>query len=233
MPWITVDEPFAKPPRVVEVSQKPEWAPPLSVDRGWAELSGVTVSGDPALDLGDCQELTIEDSALTGIAVGGEGSSISVEIYRSHLDGCDLSGRSIRNVRGTRLTACKMIGTDFAGGVIADTIFERCVLRYANLRMAKLSRVQFVDCSFDEVDCYQMEAADVSFPGSTLVAVGLDSLNANRFDLREANEITLSAITRLEGCLVSEHQLAGMAHSLAMAAGIQVEREIDDQDLDQ
>lgn len=229
MPWITVEEPYAKPPKVASIGQRPEWSAPLTIDRGWAEFDEVAVPSTSEPDFDGCDELTVRESSVSGLAFGGEQHDLAIEVQRSQLEGCDLSGQSIRTIRGSRVTACKMIGTDFSAGTIADTVFEHCILRYTNLRMAKLSRVEFIDCTFDDVDCYQMEAEDVTFPGSTLSAVSLDSLTATRFDLREASEITLSAITRLDGCLVSEHQLAGLAHSLAMAAGIQVEQ-IDDEE---
>ncbi len=231
MPWITVEEPFAKPPRVAPPGRHPEWTGPLSLDRGLAELDDVAVSVGAEIDFGECLELEIRESTVDGLVIQpgqGPNQEMLVRIHRSHLEGCDLSGRTVQSVRGSRFTACKMIGTDFSGGTIDDTVFERCQLRYANLRMARLSRVSFVDCSFDDVDCYQMEAEHITFPGSQLSAVNLDGLKAEAFDLREAGEITLSGVTRLDGCLVAEHQLPGMAHSLAMAAGVQVERPPDD-----
>lgn len=225
MPWVTVEEPFAKPPRVAKAAQRPEFSGQLSTDRGWADLEDVSVSPSSDLALDDVEELAIKDSSLSGVVLSSD--RLTVEVHRSHLQDCDLSGLSIRSVRGSRFVSSKLIGTDFSGGTVADVVFERCVLRYANLRMAKLSRVAFIDCTLDDVDCYELEASDITFPGTELTAVSLDSLKADNLDLREATQIELTKITGLEGCLVAEHQLIGLAHSLAMAAGVQVERHID------
>lgn len=226
MPWVEVSEPHARPPRVHQTAAGTRWAPPLSIDRGWGELDGVSVDGESGFDVKDCEELTIGDSSLSDVALVESGKALTVDVHRSLLDNCDLSQVEIRSLRASRIVGSKLTGTDFSGGSVADTIFERCLLRYANLRMAKLSRVAFIDCAFDEVDAYQLEAEDVSFPGTTLSAVSFDSLRASRLDLREATEISLTAVTSLAGCLVAEHQLAGLAHTLAMAVGIDVERPV-------
>jgi uncharacterized protein YjbI with pentapeptide repeats len=231
MPWITVDEPFAKPPRVPIPDPRPTFSGPIDTDRGLVEFEAVTVEGTE-VDLTGCNELEIRETTFTGSTFSSldDDRRPDLRIHRSHFSGCDLSGQVIRNVRSSRFSACKMIGADFSGGTVADVVFERCILRYVNFRMATLSRVEFIDCTFDDVDCYQMEATDVAVPGSSLSVVNFDAVAATRFDLREAKEIIFSAVGRLDGCLVAEHQLPGLAYSLAMAAGVQVERELDEHD---
>ncbi|MGI9597838.1 MAG: pentapeptide repeat-containing protein [Acidimicrobiales bacterium] len=226
MPWVEVDEPHAKPPRVNEVNPRTVWSPPLLIDRGWGELDNVELGTDSGFDSSACGELTIQDSALSDVVLTPQGDELVLEAHRSTLENCDLSQVTIRSLRGTRITGSKLTGTDLSGGTIADTIFERCQLRYANLRLAKLSRVRFVDCLLDDLDAYQVEAEDLTFPGTALRSVGFDGVRATRVDLREATEISFSAVTNLSGFLVAEHQLAGLAQALAMAVGIDVERPV-------
>lgn len=226
MPWIDVEEPYAKPPKTNEVPSDDVWSPPLAIDRGWAELTDVTVTADSGLDPADCDELTVRHSSLTGISLTPEHGGLAVEALHSELHGCDLSQVSIRSLRSCRIADCKLIGTDFSGGTVADVTFERCILRYANLRMAKLTRVRFLDCTLDDVDCYQLVAEDVEVPGTGLSAVNFDGLSATRLDLRSATELSLRAVTDLSGCLVAEEQLPALAYALAMAVGIDVERPV-------
>jgi uncharacterized protein YjbI with pentapeptide repeats len=199
------------------------WQPPLAVDRAWAELVEVSVPPHSDLDLGGVEELSVTDCILRGTTLSPD-TERTIEIHRSALTDCDLSGVTIRSLQATRLTGCKLIGADLAGANLTDVTFERCLFRYANLRMAKLRRVGFEDCHLDEVDCYQLQAEHVAFPGSELDAVNLDQLRAERVDLRHAESLLPTTVNDLTGCLVAEHQLAGLAPSLAMAAGIDVER---------
>ncbi len=226
MPWVEVAEPYAKPPRPKRPGSTSPWSAPLTVDRGWGELADAMVDADSGLDVAGCHQLTITDSSITDVSLAADDPELEVEIVRSELHNCDLSGVKVRSLRAGRVVGSKLTGTDFSGGTVADTVFEGCLLRYSNLRMAKLNRVSFIDCTLDEVDCYGLEAEHVSFPGSGLTDVNLDGLSATAVDFREVANVSFSAVSQLTGCLVSEEQLAGLAHALAMVVGIDVERPI-------
>lgn len=223
MTWIEVDEPFAKPPRPRVPRDPARFSGPLEPDRGWAGLSGVAVDPSAPPDLSACSELTVEDSVIDGLTLLGP-EPLRIEIFRSGLDGCDLSQATIGTIRHSRLTGCKLTGTDFSGGLISDVVFDRCQLRFANLRMATLDRVSFVDCVLDDVDGYELKAQHVDFPGSTVTGLNLDRLEAVSVDFRHAESLLLNGIAKLSGCLVSEHQLPALSYSLAAAAGLAIER---------
>ena len=222
MPLIDADDPHAKPPRIPVVAPGAAWTGPLDVDRGWAELDGVELRGQ-AIDLSGCDELSITDGVLSGVGLGA-GERPVVEIRSSTFDGCDLSQARITSIHRSRLDGCKLAGTDLSAAVLTDVVFERCSLRYVNLRMARLTRVGFVDCTFDEVDAYQLEAQDVAFDRSRLSALNVDRLTAIRVDLRGAVELDLRGVGRLDGCLVAHHQLPALAPLLALAVGLDLER---------
>ena len=232
MPWIDVDEPYAKTPRLPDISprqmsnltQGDGWT---GLDRGWGELVDVQITADTMLDLSGCLELSIDGCRLSGVAIGG-GEELELTLARSALDGCDLSQVRIDRVANSRITRCKLAGTDLSACALTDVVFEQCTLSMTNLRMAKLKRVQFVDCTLEEVDAYRLKATDVAVPGSSLTGFNLDGLTAERFDLRHASQISLAVANTLAGCLVAEHQLAGLAHALAFAAGVGVERTLGD-----
>lgn len=225
MPWIDVEEPFAAPPRVVIPSAGQDWDGPLDLDRGWAEFAGVAIVSS-RIDLNGCTELDITESSLLDTAFTEQGDAV-VTARRSLFERCDLSGLSFQSLRTSRLTGCKLVGADFAGGVVDDVVFENCSFRYVSFRMAKLKRVQFIECTFDDVDLFEATLESVGFPGSTLTDVNVDRLDATRVDLREANEVGLTGIGSLRGCLVAEDQLPSLMYTLAFATGLDLERRSD------
>ncbi len=222
MPWVDVDEPYAKPPRVREIDPPNNWDGVVDLDEGFGELIDVTVTRDFNCDLTGCVELTVTDSTLDGVVFTDPGTVL--EARRSQLNGCDLSQAIVRSVVSSRIEGCKLTGSELSGASLQDVVFDRCHFRHANLRMAKLRRVRFVDCSFDDVDCFELNAEDVEFTGSTLERVNVDRLQASRVDLREAKTLGLSGVGSLTGCLIAEHQIPALAYSLVFSVGVGVEQ---------
>lgn len=222
MPWVDVDEPYAKPPKLRPVSSPTSWSGPLDIDRGWAELADVAVRREPDWDLSGCSELTVSGSVLDGVSCADPG--LELEVRRSEIGGCDLSQVRIRSLLATRLHGCKLTGTDLSGATIHDVVFERCHFRQSNLRQAQLRRVQFLGCTFDDVDCFELQAEDVEFPETALDQVNVDRLRAERVDFRGATAMALTAVGSLAGCLVGEHQIPALAYSLVFSVGADVER---------
>lgn len=230
MPWISVDDVFATPPRFVEVSTAEDWSGELDLDRGWAELVEVSAVGC-RVDVEDCSDLSVTGSYL-GDAVFDVGEeSPEVEIWRSRFENSDLSALRVSSVRSSTFVGCKFVGTDFAEARLDDVKFERCTFRYTNLRMAKLNRVEFSDCVIDDVDLYDSTMEDVAFPMSRVVKLNVDRIRATRVDLRDAAEVELASITRLDGVLVGEDQLPTLMYSLAFSLGLGVERPEDHESL--
>lgn len=194
----------------------------LDLDRGWAELVGASVSAC-RVDVDECSELSISGSSLNEVSFTVEGAVV-VEAWQSQFDGCDLSTLRFQSVRGVRFVGCKFVGTDFADARLEDVVFERCTFRYVNFRKARLMRVAFSDCSIDDVDLLDATMQDVDFEGSLLTKVNLERVSATRVDLRGASEIDLASFGRLDGFLVTEHQLPVLMYRLAFSVGLGVER---------
>jgi hypothetical protein len=222
VPWVDVDEPYAKPPRVRAPKPSSTWNGELILDDGCADLVDVAVTRDADVDLTGCTELALIDASLDGAAVVEPG--MVLDANRSELVGCDLSHVAVRSLRATRLTGCKLTGADLSGAGLHDVEFNQCYLRHAVLRMAQLRRVRFIDCTFDDVDCFELRAEDVEFPGTALDQVNVDRLQATRVDLRGATSLALSAVGSLAGCLIAEHQVPVLAYSLVFSVGTDVER---------
>lgn len=223
MPWIEVVEPHAKPPRLKPVGLPGRWSGRVLVEDGLVELTGVAVDRTQALDLAGATEVEIGQCTVVGQSLASD-TAPSLECQDTVLEDCDLSRLTIRALRRSRLVGCKLTGTDLSTATVSDVVFERCQLQYTNLRMAKLKRVQFVDCVLHEVDGFELEATDLSFPGSTLQEFNLDRLVATRVDLRDAAELDLTGIGRLDGCLAAEVQLPTLAYAMAAAAGLNIEK---------
>ena len=223
MPWIEVDEPHAKPPRLKPGRSPGPWSGEVMADAGLVELTGVTVARGQILELAECSELEIVQSLLVGQALVAD-DGLTIEAQDTVLEECDLSRVTIRALRRSRLIGCKLTGTDLSTATVSDVVFERCQLHYTNLRMAKLKRVEFTGCTLHEVDGFELSATDVGFPGSELREFNLDRLQATRVDLREATELGLTGISRLDGCLAAEMQLPALAYAMAAAAGLNIEK---------
>ena len=222
MPWIDVEDTFAASPRAVDVSADDEWDGELDPDRGWAELVDV-VASEVRIDAHDCSDLSITGSSLRDVTFDVE-DQLTAEIWRSNLENSDLSAIRVSSVRSTTFVGCKFVGTDLAEARLNDVRFERCTFRYTNLRMAKLARVEFHDCAIDDVDLYDATMEDVGFPLSRITKLNLDRMRATRVDFRDANELELAAIGRLDGVLVAEDQLPTLSYALAFSLGLGVER---------
>ena len=128
-------------------------------------------------------------------------------LTESLIEGSDLSRLRTHSVTECRLNGANVVGTDFSGIVTRDTEFDGCVLRLANLRMSKLQRVAFVGCTIEDLDAHRAEFEDVSFDGSVLSSFSLARVAAERVDLRGCTTVGLRGVGRLDGLLVSEHQL--------------------------
>lgn len=101
------------------------------------------------------------------------------------------------------------VGGDWSDEPVVVTALDLdgCVLRLANLRMSKLRRVAFVGCTIEDLDAHRAEFEDVSFDGSVLSSFSLARVAAERVDLRGCTTVGLRGVGRLDGLLVSEHQL--------------------------
>lgn len=223
MALIRVVEPFSAEPKQPSPAATRPYDPACRVDdRGYVDLRNVEIS-NVVLDLLDARSLDLRDCVVTNAQLQLAGST-PVEVIGCCISNGDLSAVSITALRTSTLTEVKLLGTELSGTIIQDVTFDRCVLRYVNLRTATLTRVRFRDCVLDDVDLYSATLTDVSFDECTLTDINADRAKASRVDLRGARSLALKGVKRLNGFLASESQLIGLVHTLAFAAGLDVEQ---------
>lgn len=222
MGMITVDEPFAKPPKLPAVRQQPAWDGELAPNRGFGEITNANLS-DVEVDLYDIERLEIETSNLGATVLAYATDELEISVAVSTIERSDLSRLRLNVVRQSRLVGLKLTGTDFSGAAIRDVEFVDCMLHLTSFRMAELERVRFANCTFEDVDCYSAGLTDVTFPECRLSTFNLDQTRADRVDLREAELDGLKGLSRLDGFLIAEHQLPALAFQLADAVGLSID----------
>ncbi|MGI9603429.1 MAG: pentapeptide repeat-containing protein [Acidimicrobiales bacterium] len=223
MPWVEVEEPYSAPPRLGVVAPSAPWSGGLERDGGRCEVVDRAIeAAEFGLLAGD--EVWLVDSTASGV-VFEPTDDATLDVVASSFDRCDLSRVRLRSIETTRFRDCKLVGVDLGGATVDDVVFEGCTFGYANLRAARLRRVQFIDCRLDDTDGYEIDLEDVDFAGSTLRGLNVDRMRARRVDLRGAHELGLEGAGRLDGCLVSEHQIPQLMYALAFSSGLGVEQE--------
>ena len=221
MPLLKVDEPFAKPPKLRPLTSLLRWDGVVEASDGLSEFSGLEIESSE-VDLSDVERLEVEGCRLTSTALENPRAELEISIAGSTIERCDLSRRRLTVVRQSRLVGVKLTGTDVSGALVRDVEFVDCVLRLTSFRMAELERVRFTNCQLDDVDAYRAELTDVSFPESNLRSLNIDKTEATRVDLRDAQLDDLIGLGRLDGFVISNHQLPALAHQLADAAGLAI-----------
>ncbi len=225
MSYETIDEPFARPPERTDPGVAGDWsAVPVvvtDVDLGelswqWLESAIIDLAGLSFIEIDHCcmKDVTFVNAERTRVA-----------LTASTIEESDLSQLHIDSVTESRLNGVKLVGTDFSEASTRDTEFSGCVLWLANLRMSKFERVAFESCTIDDVDAYGADFVDVGFNDSALSAFSIDRVTATRVDLRGCTSVGLTAIGRLDGFLISEHQLYALAPQLARVAGLTIQVE--------
>ena len=226
MPWIEPVDEFAKPPRTTAAATSAApWDGAIDADDDEVRLDGVEVAATSIT--ASAQHVELVDCVLGGTTLETDDGG-RIDIVNSTLTDCDLSRAKIGTIRGSRLIGCKLSGTDLAERPIRDAAFERCVMRYTNLRRARLERVAITDCQLSECDLFEAVVEDCSFRGSEIHDMAIERTRFERVDLRDVSNLGLSDPTNLRGCLIDDRHVVQLAYPLAFRAGATIERDPDD-----
>jgi uncharacterized protein YjbI with pentapeptide repeats len=221
MSWIEVTEPFASPPRAVGPLAEPNADGVVDLEDRWGSILEASLRG--GVDLGPCEQVEIRGSVFRWVTFRAQ-PGVELDVTASTFVDCDLTALRFTKLTNTRFEGCKLSGVDFSGGVWRDVLVDRTLVKFSVLRMAELQRVEFRDCTFDDVDAYETSFSNVSMPGTSLRAVELDKARFSAVDLRDAVELDLRSCHRFDGCLLGEEQLVGLVRLFASAAGVSIAR---------
>lgn len=225
MPWIDPIDEFAKPPRLNAAATSAEpWDGAVDIDEEEVRLDAVEIAGTAVT--ASAQHVEVVGCVLTGVTLETDDGG-RIDIVNSTLTDCDLSRAHIGTIRGSRLVGCKLSGTDLAERPVRDAAFERCVLRYTNLRRSRLDRVAMTDCQLSECDLFEAALEDCSFRGSEIHDMAVERTRFERVDMRDVSTLGLSDPTNLRGCLIDDRHVVQLAYPLAFRAGATVERDPD------
>lgn len=226
MPWIDPVDEFAKPPRTQAAATVAEpWDGAIDTDDDEVRLDGVEIGSGAVTASGQVLELV--GCVIAGATLETDDGG-RIDLVNSTLTDCDLSRAKIGTIRCCRLIGCKLSGTDLAERAIRDADLERCVLRYTNLRRARLERVAVTDCVLNECDLFEAVLEDCTFRGSEIHDMATERTRFDRVDLRGVSHLGLSDPTNLRGCLIDDRHVVQLAYPLAFRAGATIERDPDD-----
>lgn len=214
-------EPIAKPPRLIaRPDDHADNGEDLEVVDGWIELDGVGLEGR-TITAPDVEVIEFTNCSLRSCRFVLSPHT-EVKARQTSFANCDLSQVYFTTVRGSRLSSCKMTGTQIVGE-LSDTEIVDSQLKTAALAMSTIGRVSFAGCELDDVDMQESKLTDVTFDGSRLTEVGMHRTMFERVDLREATIGSLTSVETLHGCVVANHQLYELAPLLASIIGLQVD----------
>ena len=113
-----------------------------------------------------------------------------------------------------------MTGLDLSRSTLKDVTFEGCKLDMVNVRFAKLTRVQFIDCIMNEADFQAAELTDVAFQNSHLEKVEFGQCKLKSVDARSSQLFDIRGWQSLKGLTIDSAQLVSIAPQLAVELGL-------------
>ncbi len=187
------------------------------------------LAGDDPVEI-DAEELAA-DRELEGIALAG-----------TVLDGADLRGLRLVDVRGERVSAtsgdwrggglvrvelreARLTGLDLGEAKLREVRFAGCKLDYANFRFATVEYVSFEDCVLNRADFQGAKLDSVRFEGCRLGEADFTKATLSRVDFRGSDIAGLGgSLLGLRGAIVDSLQLMDLSPQLAAELGIAVEQ---------
>ena len=202
-------------------------------------LDGLSAAGEADLRAGDYHDgLLFEDVAFGDVAAD------EASFLDSRLAGCTfgdarlrrarLSASLLEDVGAAALDVVDSTWSDVVlrrsrigalvahGAVLERVTVDRGRLDYVNLRRARLTQVQFLDCRVGELDLGTAELSELRFVACEIGKLLLTGATLSDVDLRGAELTAIEGVGALAGARISETQLALLGPALAEHLGIRV-----------
>ncbi len=211
--------PARRAPRAVPVRRGPlPLAGPPDIVAGVAKWEGVRIEGTPR-EVAGVRSLAFFDCDLAGLSLAGERLALrlvdctaaSLDLANAQLDGLEVTCSSLRESR--------LVGTAL-GGAFRDVVVSNCLLDLASLRMGKLARCEFRECSLVEADLYAAELESVLFESCDLTSAHLSEATFELCELQRCELQGIRGIEALRGARIPLTDLLPITPLLADALGI-------------
>ncbi|WP_242904478.1 pentapeptide repeat-containing protein [Actinomadura terrae] len=170
-------------------------------------------------------ERDISGCSLTSVTLA-EAHLEEARLTNTVFDNCDFASARWTNLKIDRcmFRGCRMIGLQAGDITLADVIFERCRLDYADLTgLHATGAVAFTDCVLRETTIHDSRLdnavlADCPMPGAQIARTRMRGA-----DLRGSTLTTLTGINCLAGSTLDDTQVPQLTEALLTELGIQVE----------
>jgi uncharacterized protein YjbI with pentapeptide repeats len=118
---------------------------------------------------------------------------------------------------------------DLGQATFRTVTFDDCRLDDANLRIARLTGVAFISSVLARTDFAGAQFDDVSFRDCDLTGADYSNSRSTKMDLRGARLDGVKGVGSLGGAIVGRDQLVGLAPGLAVALGIHIRSDDEDE----
>jgi hypothetical protein len=191
-------------------------------------------------------ESTFSALAYMNIDLSGRQAD-SVEFARCHFKAATLTGSRLTrprfsdcliensdwsNLHGrggaidrARLTASRLTGLAWIDGLLRDVAFDTCKLDLTNWRHTRFTAVAFTDCNLTGADFTDADLRGASFTRCDLTGAQFSSATMTGTRFRGCELAGIGGVTSWTGAVVHQDDLLELAHILANALGIVVERQ--------
>jgi uncharacterized protein YjbI with pentapeptide repeats len=214
-----IPQPARRAPRSLPVRRGPlPLAGPPEIVGGVAKWEGVRIDGTPP-EVVATGRAAFFDCDLDGLSLAGERielrlvdcTATALDLANTELPGLELTCSSLRDSR--------LVGAAL-GGVLRDVVVSGCLLDLVSLRMCKLSRSEFHECSLVEAGLYAADLESVLFDGCDLSAADFSGATFALCEIQRCEMQGIRGIEALRGARIPLADLLPITPLLADALGI-------------
>jgi uncharacterized protein YjbI with pentapeptide repeats len=179
------------------------------------------------LDLDDRTAETVEfrQSRFRRASLAGS------QLQRVRFADCLVEASDWSNLRGdggtferVKIVDSRMTGLAWADGLLRDAAFSGCKLDLSNWRFATFDVAAFTDCNLAGADFTSADLRGASFVRCDLSGAQFSNATMEGARFRGCELAGIGGMTSWAGAIVHEDDLLVLAHTMAAALGIAVQR---------
>ncbi|MEU8079599.1 pentapeptide repeat-containing protein [Catellatospora citrea] len=121
------------------------------------------------------------------------------------------------------VSLARLTGLQWIDGSLRDVAFRECRMDLATFRFTAFKDVAFTDCNLTRADFTNADLRGASFTGCDLSGAQFAQADCAGARFTRCELGGIGSVTSLKGAVVSAHDLAGLAHTLAAALDITID----------